>query len=228
ERDIERDDHRVLPALPELRALHAVCEDLLGQPQMRDDREAHVDEVARRVRERAQLLEALAARPAPQFVDDRDADACTARLRVDGERSHLGHVRTERGQLGAADDLPRPDGDDEAIRANRELAERSRQQVPLLQVRLDQCVQLLRIGGLAGAQGDSCPLPHQSAPTAPSAASTRASAASTSGSVMTSGGSRRTTVSAVRFTTTPRSRPAGATPAPPRGTPPPPHPPAPP
>src|SRR5262249_57502636 len=138
----------------------------------------------------------------------------------DRQRSHFGDVRAERRQFGAADDLPRPHRDHEAIGANAQLAERPRQKMSFLEVRLDQRVQLLRVGGLSRAQSHPC-LPHAAAPAAPSAASRRASASSTSGSVMTSGGSRRTTVSAVRLTTTPRSRPARPTPAP---SPPPPSP----
>ena len=109
ERRIERNDHRVLAALPEVRALHAVGEHLLGQPEMRHDREPHVDEVRGRVGERAQLLEALAPGAAPQFLDDPDADPMAARAAVHRERSHFGHVRAERRQLGAADDLSAPE-----------------------------------------------------------------------------------------------------------------------
>mgnify|MGYP003693885339 CR=1 FL=1 len=46
ERRIERHDHRVLTALAELRTLHAVGEDLFGQPQVRHDRKPDVNEVA--------------------------------------------------------------------------------------------------------------------------------------------------------------------------------------
>src|SRR5262249_35575742 len=160
-----------------------------------------------------QLREAFAPRAAAQLVDDHHADAAAARRRVHRERSNFGDVRAERRQLRAADDLPRPHGDDELVCADRELAERPRQQMSFVEVRLDQREQLLRIGGFAGPQPNASTrsLCHCAAPTAPSAASRRASPSSTSGSVITSGGSSLTTVSAVRLTTTPRSSAAGTT-----------------
>ena len=91
------------PHCRKLRALHAVGEDLLEQPQVRHDREAHVDEIAGRVGEGAQLLEAFAPRAPPQLVDDHHADAAAARVRVDRERPHFGHLRAEWRELGAAD-----------------------------------------------------------------------------------------------------------------------------
>src|SRR5439155_624210 len=159
------------------------------------------------------------SRAPPQLFDDHHADAGAARLPVDGQRPHLGDVRAERRELGAADDPPCANGDDEAVRVNGELAERPRQQMPFLPVCRDQRVQLLRFGGVGRPQRDVArrrrPRPwrfdHAAAPNAVRAASRRPSASSASASVMTSGGSSRTTVSAVRFTMTPRSRLAATT-----------------
>ena len=142
---IERQHHRVLAALPEQRALHAVGEDLLGQPEVRHDREAHLDEVARRVRERAELVEAFAPRAPPQLVDEHRADAAAAGLRVDGQRAHLGDLRAERRQLGAADDRPAAHRDDESRGVQRELVERPRQQMAFVEVRGDERVQRRRL-----------------------------------------------------------------------------------
>ena len=99
---IERQHHRVLAAPLKVRALHAVGEDLLGQPQVRHDREAHLDEIAGHVGERAQLLEAFAARPLPQLVDEHRADAAVPRGLVHGQRSHFRHL----GLSGASSAQP--------------------------------------------------------------------------------------------------------------------------
>src|SRR4051812_2396208 len=157
---------------------------------MRHDREAHVDEVAWRVRERTELLVALAAGAQAELVDDHHADAAAACRAVDGEGSHLGDVRAERRQLGAADNLSRLDGDNEALRMDGELAEGAWQQVPLFEVGLDEREELLRVGGSCRPECDSRPRSsgHAPSPTAPSAASRRSSASSASGWVMTSGG----------------------------------------
>ena len=47
EGDVHRDDHRVLTALPELRAGVTVGHDLFRQPGMGHDRKPEVDEIAR-------------------------------------------------------------------------------------------------------------------------------------------------------------------------------------
>src|SRR5258705_13992105 len=69
-RPFERGHDGVLPAAPELAASVAVGDDLLGQPLVRNDREPEVDEVAGRVREGAQLLEAGRLRAAHELVHD--------------------------------------------------------------------------------------------------------------------------------------------------------------
>ena len=94
--DVERHDHRVLAARAEERALDAVGRELLEQPGVRNDRESHLDEIRRRVRERAQLFEAFAPRAPPQLVDDHRADALPALARVDRQRADLRDLRAER------------------------------------------------------------------------------------------------------------------------------------
>src|SRR5262245_18700913 len=67
---LERANHRVLPAAPELAARVAVGDDLLREPRVRHDREPEVDEVRRRMREGAELVEPGNHRAAYEFVDD--------------------------------------------------------------------------------------------------------------------------------------------------------------
>src|SRR5439155_1496645 len=83
------------------------------------------------------------------------------------------------------------------------LAQRTRQEVSLLQVGLDQGVELFCVRGTGRSQRDPPPGPlfHSTAPTAPNAASRRSSASSTSLSVMTSGGNSRPMVSATSWLT---------------------------
>src|SRR4029453_2354950 len=213
EHRVQRHDHAVLATAAELRTLHAVGEDLLEQPRVGHDGKAHAAEIAGRVCEGAQLLEPRAAGAPPQLVHDHHTDARAAGFRVDRERPHLGHMRTERRELRASDNRAPPDRNDEAARMHRQFAERTRQEMPFLQVRLDEGVDLPGVLLVRGAQGDAtrCRSSHAEAPTAASGASRRFNASSASASVMTSGGSRRTTRSAVRLTTTPRSSAAGTT-----------------
>src|SRR6516164_5700901 len=206
---LERHNHAVLTASPEMRALDAVSEEFLEQPGMGHDREPDLTEIAGRVRERAQLLEPVAARPAPEFVDDHDADATAASGFIDGERSDFGNVGTEPGEFGASDDLPATNRHDEPRRAELELPERSGQQMTLFLIGRNERVQDRGFRRVSRTQRH--PALHDATPTAPSAASRRVSASVASASAMTSGGNRRTTVSAVRLTITPRSRPAPTT-----------------
>src|SRR5579864_1194893 len=208
-RRLERNDHAVLAAPTELRAFDAVGEDFFEQPRMRHDRKAHLAEVARRVRERAELFEPVAAGAAPQLVDDHDAHVASACGGIDRKRSHLGNVRAERGKLRASDNPASFDCHDKARRVDFELVERPRQEVAFFLVGSDERVQLLRLGCFGGSERHT--RVHRAAPTAVRAASRRASPSSASCSVMTSGGNIRTTVSAVRLTTTPRSSPAATT-----------------
>src|SRR5262245_7891386 len=219
---VERHDHAVLPAATEQRALHAVGKDLLEQPRMRNDREAHAAEIAGPVRERAELFESGATRPPPPFLDNHHAYAGAARGEVDRQRSHFRHVRTERRQLRAAHDRAAPDRDHETAGMHGQFAERTRQEVALFEVRLNEGENLLGVLRVSGAQGDSNGARgfsraaggtsgHAEAPTAPIASSRRPSASMASASLMTRGGSRRTTRSAVRLTTMPRSSAAGTT-----------------
>src|SRR5439155_23285863 len=138
---VEGNDHRVLAAPAELWTLEAVGEHLLEQPCVRHDREAHLDEVAGRMRERAELLEAFAARAAAELLDDPRAHAGPTSRCIDRQRSYFGHRRTERRELGAADDRAAFDGNREALGMDAELPERSRQQVAFLEVGGDQRMQ---------------------------------------------------------------------------------------
>ena len=67
--------HGVLSALAEQRAGVAVRRDLFRQPGMRHDREAHVREVRRLMREHAQVIVAVAPGALAQLVDDPAAHA---------------------------------------------------------------------------------------------------------------------------------------------------------
>src|SRR5437762_8346330 len=88
-RPFERPHDGVLSALPEPAAGVAVGHDLLGQPGVRNDGEAEMDEVAGRMGESAQLVEAGGGRAAHQFVDDPPADTEASRLAADNHRSHF-------------------------------------------------------------------------------------------------------------------------------------------
>jgi len=152
-------DHRVLTALPELRTLHAVGIDFFRQPEVRHDREAHVNEIAghvvnahsfskpsRRARRRSSstiITPTRLPRADPSTASERTSATCG----LSGASS------------AAADDLARSDGDDELIRAHRELAERPRQQMTFLEVRLDQREQLFRVGRFGRFAAECVPAP---------------------------------------------------------------------
>ena len=112
---LQRERHRVLLAGAELRAVVAVGLNLLRQPRMRHHRESQPDEMARRMRERAQRREAIAPRGALQLLDQLRAQAAAAVRFVDDERSHFGDGAAERRELGAAGDLAVHRDDDEAV-----------------------------------------------------------------------------------------------------------------
>src|SRR5699024_5618036 len=158
-------------------------------------------EVAGGVRERAELVVAVVACAKAQFLDEPDADAMMPRARIDDERAHFRHLRTERRELGTADDGSPLHCHHEPFGAQRDLRQRSRTQVSLGEAGRDERVDLARIGPGGGTKRDSRRTAHAPWPpfaaTSPSAASRRFSASSVSASLMTSGGSRRTTVSAV-------------------------------
>src|SRR5881394_1555011 len=86
-RAIQRAHDGVLPAAAELAARVAVGDDLLRDPLVRDDRKPEVNEIRRRVRERAQLLEARGGCARDQLVDDPPAETKRARLATDNHRS---------------------------------------------------------------------------------------------------------------------------------------------
>ena len=100
----EREHHRVLTAATEQRAPGAVVRDLLGHPDVRNDREAHAHEVRRLVRERAQRRESTASRRRRDLGHELRPDVAAAERFGDDERAHFGDLAAERRQLGAPDD----------------------------------------------------------------------------------------------------------------------------
>jgi hypothetical protein len=128
-RPIERPHDGVLSALPELAAGVAVGHDLLGQPGVRNDREAEMDEVAGRMGEGAQLVEA--APPRGESVHRHAAaDAQAACLAAHDHGSHFGNRSAERRQLRERHDFVVMDRDDEAIDVDEDFAQRARKQMP--------------------------------------------------------------------------------------------------
>src|SRR5439155_6496437 len=75
DRGVERYYHGVLAAGAEVRTLQAVGDNLLDQPRVRHDREAHVNEVRRHMREGAELVEAFASGASPKLFDNHRAGA---------------------------------------------------------------------------------------------------------------------------------------------------------
>src|SRR4051794_27752707 len=61
-------DHGVLPTLTEQGARSAVGGNLLRQPRMRHDREPHMCEIRRLMREHAQVVIAISSRACAQLV----------------------------------------------------------------------------------------------------------------------------------------------------------------
>src|SRR5688500_18209847 len=122
----------VLAALPEMRAGVAGLLDLFRQPDVRDDREAELNEVRRRVRKRAQLVETGPRRTAHPLVDQLSAQTAAARLGTDHQRTDLADSAAQGRQFGATDDPTLVDGDDEAIGVQRDLTELTRQQMALV------------------------------------------------------------------------------------------------
>ncbi len=110
----QRQHHRMLTAAPEERAARAVVRDLLGHPDVRNDREAHAHEVRRLVRERAQRRESARGGRRRDLADEIRPDVTAAERLVDDQRAHFGDLAAERRQLGAADDGVVDGGDDEA------------------------------------------------------------------------------------------------------------------
>src|SRR5439155_24281284 len=109
----------------------------------------------RRVRERAELLEPLAARTPAELLDDLSADAGAARRWIDRQRPHFGHRRAERRKVGAPDNLLPPDRDRESLGVDHEVAQGPRKQVAFLEVGADQRVKLFGAGSVAGLESDA-------------------------------------------------------------------------
>src|SRR5206468_12899784 len=101
---LQRHDHRILPAAAKVGTSETVGKNLFEQPEVRHDRKAHADEVRGRMGKGAQFLEPASTRPSAQFVDDLRPYTMPAYGTINGQRAHLRHARTERRQLGAADD----------------------------------------------------------------------------------------------------------------------------
>ncbi len=103
------------PQLPEQRAGSAVGVDLLRQPGVRHDREPHLDEIARDVRERAQRLEAAdaAAREASSSTRRRPMPRERTSSAHD-ERTHFSHMTAEWRQIGARHHSPALHGHEKA------------------------------------------------------------------------------------------------------------------
>src|SRR5919204_3090912 len=104
-RPLQRTDDRVLSAAPELSACMAVDDDLLRQPGVWHEREAEVDEVTRRMRERAKLLETRSRRAPHELSDDSLPEAAAARFTRDDHRPYFRDGPAEGSQLGACEHL---------------------------------------------------------------------------------------------------------------------------
>src|SRR5829696_7492885 len=209
----QRESDRVLAAVAELAAADAVERDLLWHPLVRNDREAETDEVRRLVRERRQRHIAELSRPIRKRGDQRNPGTLPAGRLVDDEGADLRHLRTQRGQFAAADDVDVGDCHDKAVGVPLDVFERGRKQVPDAEVRGDQIVNGGRVSGDTGAKLNVDHIHERASPTTADAiaASSSGSASSISFSVMTYGGSRRTTVSDVRLISNRRSRAASTT-----------------
>src|SRR5262245_49036769 len=119
---LERANHRVLSAAPELAARVTVDDDLLGQPRGRHDREPEMDEVRGRMREGAELVEPGNRRAAYELVDDPSPDAGTSCLAGDDHRPHFGHGVAEGRQFCASEHFAILRGDNEAVRVHQNFA----------------------------------------------------------------------------------------------------------
>src|SRR5688572_7980284 len=148
-RAIEVEHDGVLTAVAEQRTAIAVARDLLGHPRVRDDREATTHEERRLVRERTELGVALAAGPRGERLDHLLAEAKTAHVLADDERTDLGHALRQRCELSAAHHAFAGrrgfDRHDEARRMHRQLAELPGQQPSFFEMGRDQRVQRRRI-----------------------------------------------------------------------------------
>ena len=103
------------PQCAELRAGAAVGLDLLRQPGVRHDREPQLDEIARRVGERAVSVSKPDARRARrELVAPGAADAARAHAVAHDQRAHFGDPPAERRQSAQPTTRPSVDRDDEA------------------------------------------------------------------------------------------------------------------
>src|SRR5689334_3741401 len=155
-RALEGAHHRVLSAAAELAAGLAVGGDLLGNPRVRHDRKPEVNEVRRRVREGAQLLEPCDRGAPYQLVDDASADATAACFTADGKRTDFRDGTAEGRQFCARNDFVILHRDDEAVRVDADLVELARKQVAFGKVLVDELVDRIGIVGRGVAQRDRC------------------------------------------------------------------------
>ena len=209
-RSVEVGDERELIAPPEELARAAIRRQLFRQPGVRNDREPHVHEIRRLMREDTQVV--VPGRPGAltKFVHDRSSQTLPAALLADDERPNFGARAAEWRELGARDDrAPAVDADDKSVDVGDELAQLTGQETALLEVLMDELVNPLRIGSNGGPKDRratsgffqfATPAP---ASTSLNAASSNPSARSRSASVIIRGGSNRITLPAVRFTNTP-------------------------
>ena len=121
---------------------------------MRHDRKPEVHEVGRRVRERAQLVEAGKRCALQQVVDDAASGTAAACPQADGEGADFRDGFAQRRQFGAGDDFVILHADDEAVRVHLDLFELAREQVPFGKMFVDEFVDRIRVGGRADAKRD--------------------------------------------------------------------------
>jgi hypothetical protein len=104
--------------------------------------------------ESAQRFEACETGTSLQLGEQGPSDAMGASAAIDHQRADLGHARAERRQLRAPNHATAPTGDDKPLRVAGKLIERTRQQVTLFQVGLNQVMESLRIRWRARAIGN--------------------------------------------------------------------------
>src|SRR5439155_6794426 len=132
----------------------AVGHDLLGQPGVRNDGEAEMDEVAGRMGESAQLVEAGGGRAAHQLVDDPPADTEASRLAADNHRSHFRDRTAQRREFGAREHLVVLEGNDETVGVDEDFSQLARQEMSLGKMLVDQLMDRVRFMGSGGADGN--------------------------------------------------------------------------
>src|SRR6185503_4469684 len=186
-----------------------------------------MNEVAGRMRKRADLFEPGSSGPADEFVHDPATEATTSSLSADHHRPHFRDGVADRRHLPARKYLIVLNGDDESMHMNKHFPELTRQEMALGKMLVDQFVDRIgvlctcstdrdrRVRETARASRDSRfssldqRQQHQACTSASTAANTSSrisTARSRSSASIVSGGSMRTTFSLVRLTSRPCSR----------------------